>query len=130
MGELNVKNGNEELKSLISALDEWADGRDPSETTRLVADLTALLEREGLAGFEVVEETVTPAQAARLLGVSRPHVYKLLDTGVVAHHRVGKHRRIRLDDLKIYRNDIESARKELAETFARSAGARARLRET
>jgi len=127
MSDLNVEN--EELKSLISVLEKWTDGRDPSETTRLVANVTELLEREGLAGFEAVEETVTPAQAARLIGVSRPHVYKLLDEGVIVHHRVGNHRRIRLADLKAYRAEIETARKELAETFARSAAARSRLRE-
>lgn len=44
-------------------------------------------------------ELLTTAQAAALLGVSRQHVVNLCDRGVLLHHWVGAHRRLRRTDL-------------------------------
>ena len=52
-------------------------------------------------------------QAADLLGVSRPHVVKLIDTGQIAHTKTGKHRRVTLDDVLAYR-DRQAARRAAA----------------
>ena len=55
---------------------------------------------------------LTTVEAAELLNVSRPHLIKLVETGVLAFHMVGTHRRMRLVDVLAYRNrrDIESGR--------------------
>lgn len=47
------------------------------------------------------DTVVTPAEAAELLGLSRPFVVRLLDDGVIASERLpaSRHRRIRLDDV-------------------------------
>lgn len=42
-------------------------------------------------------------QAAEVLGCSRPHLYTLLDQGVLAHIKVGRHRRIQLADAIAYK---------------------------
>ena len=50
-------------------------------------------------------------QAAHLLGVSRPHLIKLLDSGKIAYRRVGaRHRRIALADLLRYQSDNKAKR--------------------
>lgn len=50
-----------------------------------------------------ISKNLTTQEAAIYLGVSRPTVVKLLDDGAIPYTRPGKHRRIRFEDLKAYR---------------------------
>jgi excisionase family DNA binding protein len=57
-------------------------------------------------------QEVTTQEAADLLHVSRPHLIKLCDEGVLPHHRVGSHRRLRLEDVLDYRETRAAERRE------------------
>ena len=54
-------------------------------------------------------QVLTTQRSADLLGMSRPFFIKLLETGAMAHHRVGNQRRVYLRDV------LEFARKRDAE---------------
>jgi len=69
-------------------------------------------------------ENVTPAQAASILGMSRTHLYKILDSGDLQHTRVGRDRRIAIPDLIEFGRKREHERRELAERFAHQSSAR------
>lgn len=62
--------------------------------------------------------TITPSEAAERLGMSRTHLYKLLDRGEIMSHRVGRDRRIRITDLFAFETQRQADRIELAERFA------------
>jgi excisionase family DNA binding protein len=75
--------------------------------------------REG-AKLAVIDrnETLTPNDAAKRLGMSRTHLYKLLDRGEIPFDHVGRDRRIRVHDLLDFESRRQRDRHELAQRFA------------
>lgn len=103
--------------SQLDALDEYA-GTAPVQ-------LRALLQRLGRhlrAGDDIVacgsDAALTPNQAAKLLRMSRTHLYKLLDDGVIPSYRVGRDRRIRVASLVEFDEARAHDQREFAERFA------------
>ncbi len=62
---------------------------------------------------------LTTQEAADLLHVSRPHLVKLLDDGIIPHYKVGTHRRVRIEDVLDYRELRASTRREKLDELTR-----------
>src|SRR3954451_16987120 len=102
----------------LNALEQYALTSAGPELRVLLLSLSRCA-REG-AELAVVDgaATLTPTQAAERLGMSRTHLYKLLDRGEVVSHRVGRDRRIHFHDLLDFEAQRQRDRRELAERFA------------
>ena len=56
---------------------------------------------------------MTTQAAAELLGCSRPHIVKLVDTGEIPHTMVGRHRRLMFEDVMNYKKEMKKSQKNL-----------------
>jgi excisionase family DNA binding protein len=56
-------------------------------------------------------EEFTTQAAANYLGMSRPHLIKLLEQGEIPYHYVGTHRRVYLKDLEVYNKHRNAERR-------------------
>lgn len=90
---------------------------DHEEPIELPAGAVSLLMEvlEAMAsgrGVTLIPENaeLTTVQAADILNVSRPFLIKLLEESVIPYRLVGKHRRIRMDDVIAYKERIDRDR--------------------
>ena len=63
-------------------------------------------------------EEFTTQAAANHLGMSRPHLVRLLERGEIDFHHVGTHRRIYLKDLKAYEDKRDAKRRQSLDDLA------------
>lgn len=110
----------------LSALNNFADTL-PAGTARNAIEVVVDALRAGrdiiIAG---ADDTVTPSQVAKVLGVSRAHLYKVLDSGALPFTVVGsRDRRIAMADLRDYVAKTEELRHSLARSNAHVRATRA-----
>jgi excisionase family DNA binding protein len=85
--------------------------------SRTTAEYLARVAKARAEGHEVIVThglgEVTPAEAALILGISRPQVRKLMDKGLVPFRKVGAHHRIPVEALRAW-EEAERERREAA----------------
>ena len=64
---------------------------------------------------------LTTVQAAEVLNVSRPYLIKLLEVKAIPHRKVGKHRRVRMEDVMAYKAAIDREREEVLDQLTAEA---------
>lgn len=101
---------------------------EQEKPTELPAGAVALLMNilEAMAagrGITIIPENaeLTTFEAADVLKVSRPYLIKLLDEGAMPFRRVGKHRRIRMEDVMAYKARDDRERDAVMDQLVREA---------
>ena len=74
-------------------------------------------------GITLIPENaeLTTVEAADILNVSRPFLIKLLEEGQIPFRKVGRHRRVRLEDVVNYKKAIDREREEVLDQLAADA---------
>lgn len=97
--EIEIEETGEKIKLPILAL-------------KLLAEILKSMRDGQPISIVPVAAEVTTQKAAEILGCSRPHLVKLLEEGKIEFRKVGKHRRIKMENVLKYRNELKEAQKE------------------
>ncbi len=81
----------------------------PTFALRLLGEILSELALGNTVKVVPIHAELTSQEGADLLNVSRPHLVKLLDDGVLPFTKTGKHRRIKFADLMAYKKQREQA---------------------
>jgi len=101
----------------------------PTSAFDALLELLDLLSHGSGLRIVPIDEELTTEEAARMLGVSRPHLVKLLEKGELPFTKVGARRRVRAADLARYVElRTEQQRASRAEFDRIAARLRAQLR--
>lgn len=97
--EIEIEVTSEKIKIPLSAL-------------RLLGEILKAMAEGKLFSIVPIATEVTTQAAAEFLGCSRPHLVKLLEEGKIAFTKVGKHRRIKFEDLLKYKKQMKDHQKQ------------------
>ena len=90
----------------------------PRATAVMFAQILDLLAQGRGVQIFPKEVELSTQQAAAMLNVSRPYLIGLLEAGKIPFRKVGRHRRIRYEDLMAYMRVDDLKRREAADKLA------------
>lgn len=108
-----MERDSKELHAALTKTGETVNLTLSKETVELVLKLVDARAHGKRVLVVEEDEEVTPAQAAPLLGMSRPQVRKLIDQGLLDARQVGTHHRIKVESIRRFK-DIERQRSRVA----------------
>jgi len=96
--EIEIEETRERIKIPLSAL-------------KLLAKILKVTSQGNPVSIVPVATEMTTQKAAEILGCSRPYLVSLLETGEIEYTKVGKHRRVRLEDIMNYKEKMKKNQK-------------------
>ncbi|MEV4463341.1 excisionase family DNA-binding protein [Micromonospora echinofusca] len=96
----------------------------PAQLLDVLRHASALLARGDGVAVSAVARELSTTEAAKLLGMSRPTLVRLLDTAAIPSHRVGSHRRLLLSDVLAFRQRQMQERRKSYEALMLESDAR------
>ncbi|MBV8882948.1 MAG: helix-turn-helix domain-containing protein [Chroococcidiopsidaceae cyanobacterium CP_BM_RX_35] len=95
----------------------------PAVTVALLMDILQLMAAGRGVTLIPKNAELTTVEAAGVLNVSRPFLIKLLEQGQIPCRKVGKHRRVRMEDIIAYKAKIDGEREAILEELVAEAQA-------
>ena len=93
----------------------------PSTVYKILRKVVTLMAHGQAVTLVPDNQAVTTQRAADILGMSRPFFVKLLETGVMAYHRVGNQRRVYLREVLAYAQKRDDERQAALDRLSRTA---------
>jgi excisionase family DNA binding protein len=122
--KLERKLAQESYSSLISTIDQLKKDRAeieieetgdkiilPLKALNLLGEILKAMSQGKPISIVPIATEVTTQRAAEILGCSRPHLVKLLEEGKIEYTKVGKHRRIKYEDVIDYKKKMKEEQK-------------------
>lgn len=91
----------------------------PIALARSLIDLLGHLAAGKVVKIVPIDALLTTQQAADLLNVSRPYLIKLIDQGVLSASKVGRHRRLKAEEVMAYAEVVQQERDQALAAMAR-----------
>lgn len=87
--------------------------RIPLTALKLLAEILRETGQGRPISIVPIATEVTTQSAAEILGCSRPHIVKLLESGKIKFTKIGKHRRIKYEDIISYKQEMKTEQERL-----------------
>ena len=101
------------------------DGKEqitvPFAAVRLLRDILTQMSQGNAVSVLPIGHTLTTQQAADLLNVSRPYLIKQLEAKELPCSKVGRHRRIKYQDLLAYMEKVDAQSREALNELTKQA---------
>jgi excisionase family DNA binding protein len=107
LGGLHSKNPEIEIEETEEKI------RIPLSALKLLAKILEATGQGKPISIVPLATEMTTQSAAEALRCSRPHVIKLLESGAIPFTKVGRHRRIKFEDIIAYKSKMKAARRDL-----------------
>jgi len=98
--EIEIEETNERIKIPLNAL-------------KLLAKILKETSQGKPISIVPIATEITTQAAAELIGCSRPHLIKLLEKGEIKFTKIGKHRRIKYQDVLEYKKRVKAEQRKL-----------------
>ena len=98
--EIEIEETNERIKIPLSAL-------------KLLARILKETSQGKPVSIVPIATEITTQAAAEIIGCSRPHLIKLLERGEIKFTKIGKHRRIKYQDVLEYKKKVKAEQRKL-----------------
>lgn len=93
----------------------------PRAIQELISHLLVEMSQGNAVTLIPIHAEMTTQEAADFLNVSRPYLVKLLETNQIPHHKVGTHRRVRFNELRVFKQRQAEARAAALDELAAQA---------
>lgn len=105
--KINIENPEIEIEETSEKI------RIPLNALKLLAKILKVTSQGKPISIVPIATEMTTQAAADLLGCSRPHLVKLLEKGEIQYTKIGKHRRVKYEDIVNYKKKMKAKQQEL-----------------
>ena len=82
----------------------------PGHVMQILLDVLSEMSNGNAISLIPHNQEISTQEAANILNVSRPYLVKLLENGEIPFHKVGTHRRVKLQDVISYKQRVDESR--------------------